>query len=321
MTLLQSENLPIRELTSTDSRDPCPRVRDRGSLRQRVEPYLLVAPTVLLILGLMVIPIGIVIGYSLMDNVVTNRSPQFVGFAHYIEILSQPTFWSAALNTLIFTLGSVVAHMVIGLLFALMLNSKTMARVPRAIFRAIYILPWIFTAAVVAVVWRLLLDPSGVINYVLTTTGVLAEAIPWLATPATALITVTVINIWSGYPFFMISLLAGLQGISTDLYEAAKIDGAGVFRQFSSVTLPALRPILYSMALLDVLWTTQQFTLIWATTGGGPQGLTEMLSTLTYKLAFNTYQFSMASTSAVLILVASLTVAVVYVRRHRKEAV
>ncbi|MDA8438341.1 MAG: sugar ABC transporter permease [Propionibacterium sp.] len=290
------------------------------ALIQQLEPYLLISPTMLVIVGLMVVPIVIVIGYSLMDNVVTNPNPKFVGLANYTAILSEPGFWGAAVNTLFFTVGSVVVHMVIGMVFAMMLNSKSMARVPRAIFRAIYILPWIFTASVVAVLWRLLLDPSGVINYILISLGMVHEAVPWLATPSTALLAVTVINIWSGYPFFMISLLAGLQGVPSDLYEAARVDGAGFFRQFANVTLPALKPILYSMALLDLLWTTQQFTLIWATTGGGPLGMTEMLSTFTYKLAFNAYQFSMAATSAVLVLGASLIVAVFYVRNQRREA-
>ncbi|GAA4177984.1 sugar ABC transporter permease [Gryllotalpicola koreensis] len=292
----------------------------RRSRRGRFEPYLLIAPTVLLVLGLMVVPIVIVIGYSLFDNVVTNQNPQFVGVANYVAILGNPAFWNAVGNTLIFTVISVVIHLLIGIGFALMLNSKLVHGLPRTIFRAIYILPWIFTASVVAVLWRLLLDPSGVINYVLTTIGVLHQAVPWLATPATALISVTVINIWSGYPFFMISLLAGLQGVPSDLYEAARVDGAGLVRQFFSVTLPALRPIVYSMALLDLLWTTQQFTLIWATTGGGPINHTEVVSTFTYKLAFNSYQFSMASTSAVVILVASLFVAIFYVRQQKKAS-
>ncbi len=301
------------------SRSPLNLNAHRQSLGQRLEPYLLISPTVLLIIGLMVVPISIVIGYSSMDNVITNQSPQFVGIANYLSILGQPAFWNAAFNTLIFTVASVIAHMVIGMLFALMLNSKTIARLPRAIFRAVYILPWIFTASVIAVLWRLLLDPSGVINYLLTSLGIVHQAVPWLAIPTTALAAVTLINIWSGYPFFMISLLAGLQGVSTDLYEAARVDGAGTFRQFRSVTLPALRPIIFSMALLDLLWTTQQFTLIWATTGGGPLQRTEVLSTFTYRLAFNNYEFSMASTSAVLILLASLIVAVFYVRRQRQE--
>jgi multiple sugar transport system permease protein len=299
-------------------RAPTPAEPRRRPMRHRFEPYVLVSPTVILVIGLMVVPIVIVIGYSLMDNVIVNQSPRFVGLANYATLLTEADFWNAVANTLIFTVGSVVAHMIIGMSFALMLNSKSIARVPRAVIRAIYILPWIFTASVVAVLWRLLLGPSSLINYMLTSIGVLHEAVPWLATPGTALAAVTVINIWSGYPFFMITLLAGLQGVPTDLYEAARVDGAGAFRQFLSVTLPALRPILYSMALLDMLWTTQQFTLIWATTGGGPINRTEVLSTFTYKFAFNSYQFSMAATSAVVILLASLVVAVFYVRRQRE---
>jgi multiple sugar transport system permease protein len=310
-SLVKAERGAPMRLNATPNHQP---------LRRRLEPYILISPTVILVVGLMVIPIGIVVGYSLFDNVITDQSPRFVGIANYITILSEPTFWNAVVNTLIFTIGSVIAHMVIGMLFALMLNTKTIARLPRAIFRAIYVLPWIFTASVVAVLWRLLLDPSGVINYLLTSLGILHQAVPWLATPTTALAAVTLINVWSGYPFFMISMLAGLQGVPTELYEAARVDGAGVFRQFSSVTFPALRPIVYSMALLDMLWTTQQFTLIWATTGGGPLEKTEVLSTFTYKLAFNSYEFSMASTSAILILLASLVVAVFYVRRQKRES-
>lgn len=310
-SLVKAERGAPMRLNATPNHQP---------LRRRLEPYILISPTVILVVGLMVIPIGIVVGYSLFDNVITDQSPRFVGIANYITILSEPTFWNAVVNTLIFTIASVIAHMVIGMLFALMLNTKTIARLPRAIFRAIYVLPWIFTASVVAVLWRLLLDPSGVINYLLTSLGILHQAVPWLATPTTALAAVTLINVWSGYPFFMISMLAGLQGVPTELYEAARVDGAGVFRQFSSVTFPALRPIVYSMALLDMLWTTQQFTLIWATTGGGPLEKTEVLSTFTYKLAFNSYEFSMASTSAILILLASLVVAVFYVRRQKRES-
>ena len=141
----------------------------------------------------------------------------------------------------------------------------------------LYILPWLFTVAIVAVLWRLLLSPNGVVNYLLGTTGLTDGQTEWLANPSTALAAVTFINIWSGYPFFMISLLAGLQGIPRDLYEAAKVDGAGALAQFRNVTLPQLKPIIISMALLDFIWTTQQFALIWMTTGGGPINSTEVL--------------------------------------------
>lgn len=295
-----------------------PARRRKAHWRSTLEPYLIIAPTVFIVVGLLLVPIAFVIGYSFFDNVITNLNPQFVGVKNYGTILSDPTFWSSALNTLIFSVASVVVHMVIGILFALMLNSKVIAGVPRTIFRVIYVLPWIFTAAVVVVVWRLMLDPAGVINYFLTSTNIIHQAVPWFAEAGTAMLSITVMNIWSGYPFFMISLLAGLQGIPSDLYEAARVDGAGVNRQFFSVTLPSLRGILYSMALLDLLWTTQQFTLFWMTTGGEAINHTNVLSTYTYRLAFSNYQFSLASTSAVLILLASLIVAIFYVRQQKK---
>jgi multiple sugar transport system permease protein len=211
----------------------------------------------------------------------------------------------------------VVAHFSIGLGFAMLLNTPLLSHRTKAFFRVIYVLPWLFTVAIIAVLWRLLLNPNGVINYLLGSVGLTGGQTEWLADPSTALAAVTFINVWAGYPFFMISLLAGLQGIPRDLYEAARVDGATPFQQFRNVTLPQLRPIIISMALLDFIWTTQQFALIWMTTGGGPINATEMLSTFTYKLAFSRYEFSVASASAVVVLLASMVLAFFYVR-HQK---
>jgi multiple sugar transport system permease protein len=201
----------------------------------------------------------------------------------------------------------------------MLLNTPLLSGVTKAIFRIVYILPWLFTIAVIAVIWRLMLDPSGVVNYILTAIGGLQQGVNWLADPNSALWAVTFINIWSGYPFFMISLLAGLQGISSDLYEAAAVDGASAYRQFRHVTIPQLRPVLISMAVLDLIWTSQQFALIWMTTGGGPLNVTEVLSTYTYKQAFSEYEFSTASASAVIVLLITMILAVFYVRQQRER--
>jgi len=284
-----------------------------------VAPYGFVAPTVVLLLVLMVVPIVLVIGYSMLHGAITTTSPTFVGADNYLALFTDPDFWNAALNTLIFTTASVAAHLLIGLGFSMMLNSRLLGAVPIAIFRVIYILPWLFTAAIIAVLWRLLLDPQGIVNYLLQAVHVVGSPIAWFGDPGTALFAVVFMNIWAGYPFFMISLLAGLQGVPTELYEAARVDGASPLQQFVNVTLPHLRPIVISMAMLDVLWTTQQFALIWLTTGGGPISVTEMLSTFTYKLAFTGFDFSGASASAVVVLAFSLIVAVFYVRSQRAE--
>jgi len=285
-------------------------------LKRRAEPYLFVSPVVVLLAALMAVPIVLVLGYSLMDNVITNKNPEFVGLANYVEVLTDPGFATAVRNTLVFTLASVAAHLVLGLAFAMLLNSPYVGRFGLAFFRVVYVLPWLFTVAIIAVLWRLLLDPDGVVNWLLGLVGAPGQ-IEWLSSPELALPAVTFINIWAGYPFFMISLLAGLQGIPGDLHEAAKVDGAGVLARFRHVTLPQLRPIIISMALLDLIWTSQQFALIWMTTGGGPVDVTEMLSTYTYKLAFSRYEFSLASTSAVLVLVLSMALAFFYVRHQR----
>jgi multiple sugar transport system permease protein len=141
--------------------------------------------------------------------------------------------------------------------------------------------------------------------------------IEWFGSRNFALIAVTLVNIWAGYPFFMVSILAGLQGISTDLYEASSIDGANTVQQFFNITIPQLKPILLSLLMLDFVWTTHQFALIWMTTGGGPVNATEVLSTYIYKEAFSRNQYAMASASAVIVLIVCTIVAVFYVR-HQK---
>lgn len=181
----------------------------------------------------------------------------------------------------------------------------------------IYILPWLFTVAIIAILWRMLLNPNGVLNYVITSLRLTDTPIEWLSNERTALLAVIFINIWAGYPFYMTSILAGLQGIPKDLYEAAKVDGASGFQQFLNVTLPQLKPIIISMSMLDLIWTSQQFALIWMTTGGGPMTATEMLGTYTYKLAFSQYQFSQAATSAVVLFLLSMILAFFYVRNQK----
>lgn len=315
MTSMSTRTVPYAGLPSpSELASPGPH-RWRGRLR--MEPYLMIAPVVVLFLGLIGVPIVILVRYSLLNNVIFVKQSNFVGAANYTSILGSEEFWSAVEHTLIFTAACVVGQLVLGLAFATLLNIKRLGRVVKAVFRVIYILPWMFTAVIVALLWRLLLDPNGVINYLLGLIGVVRTAFPWLATPGWAMACVILMNIWAGYPFFMITLLAGLQSISPELYEAARVDGADHLAQFRNVTLPQLRPIIIGIGLLNILWTTQQFTLIWVATGGGPLGSTQVLGTYIYTLAFQSYLVSAAAACAIILLVASLVVAVFYVRHQR----
>lgn len=315
-------------MSATQTRASVPRVRPKETVAvgrrprflRHLTPYGYLAPVVILMAVLMVLPIVVVIRYSLFDNVIMTPTSAWVGLGNYVKILTDPVFKVALVNTLVFTSASVAAHLVLGLAFAMLLNTNLLGRRTKTVFRTIFVLPWLLTVAIIAILWRLLLDPNGVVNYVLQSAGLIDGPVAWLSELNLAMPAVIVINIWAGYPFFMVSLLAGLHGISADLYEAAAVDGASWLRRFVHVTLPALKPIIVSMALLDVIWTSQQFPLIWMTTGGGPLNKTEMLSTYTYKLAFSEYQFALASASAVLMLVVAMILATFYVRHQRSEA-
>lgn len=287
------------------------------NVTKKLAPFAYLSPTLILLAVLSLIPIVTVFYFSLMNNVVMEKNPYFVGLQNYAKIISDPVFQQAIYNTLYFTVMSVIFHLILGLSFAMLLNTRLLPPMLKAVFRVIYILPWVFTAAIIAILWRLLLDPVGVVNYVLATLGLITKPVEWLSSRQLALQSVTFINIWAGYPFYMVSLLAGLQGIPDELYEAGTIDGANGRQLFWQITLPQLRPIILSLAMLDFIWTMQQFTLIWMTTGGGPIHVTEMLSTFTYKMAFSSYQFAQASASAFIILALCMVVAFFYVRNQR----
>ena len=291
--------------------------RTLRSAAKGLVPFAYLSPTILLLTVLSLVPIAMVFGYSLMSNVIMEKNPVFVGMENYVKLLTNKVFQQAIFNTLYFTVMSVIFHLILGLTFAMLLNTKLLSSSTRALFRVVYVLPWVFTATIIAVLWRLMLNPNGIINYLIDWAGLASDKIEWLSARQVALHAVTFINIWAGYPFYMVSLLAGLQGIPDQLYEAGTIDGANGRQLFRHITLPQLRPIILSLAMLDFIWTMHQFTLIWMTTGGGPIHVTEMLSTFTYKMAFSSYKFSQASASAFIILALSMFVALFYVRNQR----
>lgn len=287
-------------------------------LGKKTAPYRYLTPTLVLMTILMVVPICMVIGYSFMDKAVVSKNPSFVGLENYKELLSNSSYWNSVSNTIIFVVVSVVAHLVLGILFALLLNSKYFTTRTKTIARVIYILPWVFTASVVAILWKLMLQPSGIVNYILSIFPQISRNTEWLSNRSIALAVICFINIWCGYPFYMISVLAGLQGISECLYESAAIDGATAIKRFFYITIPQLKPILISIAMLDFIWTLQSFNVIWMLTGGGPVNSTQTLSIFIYKLAFQKVDYSMASTAATVLLLVCVIIAIFYVKQQKK---
>lgn len=266
-------------------------------------PYLFIAPTVLTLAVLMVYPIAQVIYISLWNNFLIVDNPVFVGLENFKWLFQQQVFPLIFSNTMIFSLASVLLHLVFGLGLAMLLSSKINPRA-RTMFRGVLILPWMFTAAVVALNWRLILNPFGIFNALLAQLGLinLAEPMHWLGEVDLALPATILINFWRGYPFVMLMLLAGLQSIPSELYEAASVDGAGGWAQFIHITIPNLKPVIASVGLLDLIWSFRLFDLVYLTTGGGPLNSTHVLATYTYQLAFEGFQFGRASALAVVIL-------------------
>ncbi|MBY3305159.1 sugar ABC transporter permease [Rhizobium laguerreae] len=299
------------------------KARRKGWLRystlRKLVPYFYISPATLLLVLLMLFPMVMVFKYSLMDGAIMKKDAAFAGLQNYMTIFENPVFWQSVVQTLYFTIMSVIFHFIIGLAFALLLNTNRVDPLIRSILRVLFILPWLFTAVIIAIIWRLLLDPNGVVNSVLMALHIINFKVEWFSSTRTAIHALTFANIWAGYPLYMVSLLAGLQGISKELYEAAGIDGANELQKFWYITIPQLMPIIISIALLDFIWTMQVFPLVWMTTGGGPIYSTEVLSTFTYKLAFSQYEFSLASASAMIILIISMSVTYFYIKHQQRR--
>ena len=286
-------------------------------LRKKAMPWLFLLPALLVMAAVIAFPIFKVIQYSFIDNIFLAEDMRFVGLSNYVKVLQDPRTGKMLLFTVVFTLGSVVLHSALGVLFAVLLNGRISSRA-LAFFRVLYVLPWIFTAAVVAITWQLILNPQGVANVLLSAAMGRKVMVEWLGKPVLAVFSLLLINAWRGYPTCMVSFLAGLQNIPVSLYEAAEVDGAGKVRQFFSITLPQLRPIICSMAILDGIWTMNLFPLIWLTTGGGPLGTTETIATLTYRMSFVEYEFGRSSALAVIGLLIT-TVGIVFYMKLQKQ--
>lgn len=279
-------------------------------------PYGFIAPASLTILLLVVYPILYGIYISFFDTNLVNKW-NFVGLKYYIQALTDPPFLHSLWKTMIFTVTVVGGHFVLGFLFASVLNMDIRMR---TIFRGILILPWLFPDVVIAYLFKWILNTQGgILNELLIDFGLIAEPAGWLSTSKTAFLCVILVSIWKGYPLVMVQILAGIQTISTDMYEAANIDGANFWNKFCYITLPALKPILTTILILDTVWVFKQFTLIWLMTSGGP-GSTTMVSAIEiYKNAFTYFKYGFASAQSVYILIVCYLIGVVFRRLLRDD--
>lgn len=257
-----------------------------------------VAPALLFLAAILVWPLFSAFLLSLQNVRGVGTSGQWVGFENYRFIVTSGAFWDSAGLSLIWVLANAVVQTALALAAALILHQKF----PGArIARTWIILTWIVPTVVVVMIWRWLFSTSGgMINPILVQTGLIDGPVGFFSTPETAFATLVFINSWRWFPFIALMMLAGLTRIPSDLYEAARIDGAGPVRRFTRITWPLLAPTLTVLLIIGTLLSFNVFDIVWLMTQGGPAGGTRTLPVLIYETAFRSYRMSEAATIAVL---------------------
>ncbi len=228
----------------------------------------LIAPTVLVFCAVILYPLVSAIYLSLFSIYTPTLAGDWVGVDNYGALLASGDFWSAVLNTLIWTVGTLMLQLVCGVAVALLLNQSI---VFQSLARSLILFPYFLSTVVAVLVWRWLFnDLSGILNHVLLIAGLIDAPVNWLGQMPNAMISVILVGAWKYFPFVVIAVLARLQSIPEQLYEAATIDGAGPFQRFTDITLPQLRDVLVVVVLLRAIWDFKEFDLIYLMTGGGP---------------------------------------------------
>jgi multiple sugar transport system permease protein len=222
--------------------------------------------------------------YLSMTNKTVGVTPEYIGLKNYATILADPEYWKVLRNTFVYMIACVALKLIIGMILAVVLNEKF---VGRGLFRGIFLVPWALSGMVTAMTWRWMYDDTyGILNSLFMRWGLIDTPIPWISGIHIALISCILVDVWRGIPFFMFSLLGGLQMIDQQMYEAATIDGAGWTRQFFSITVPSVMPVVAITTLLSCIWTFNDFENIFLVTGGGPLHASAVISVYTYEVAF-----------------------------------
>ena len=251
--------------------------------RRKWVPYLATLPSLVLVLGIAIYPIGYAIFLSLTDRILSQPVSHFVGLQNYIDNLRDLRFWQYMSVTARFVIISVFLELVLGFGLALLLNQGIKGQ---SIFRIIILVPLMIPPVTGALMWKVMLDPStGPINFLLSRLGIAGPN--WMASDVTALLSVIAIDVWIYTPFVTLILLSGLQSIPRTMYEAAAVDGARTRKSFTMVTLPMLRPTIYLVLLFRFALALTSADTIFATTVGGPNIATTTLSFATFQALFN----------------------------------
>ena len=286
----------------------------RSEWRDLSLPYLLIAPTVAALLALSIYPLLYAVKVAFQTG--SGESLRW-SFANFSRLGSDSFFLSALWHTLIYAAVALTFEFLLGLGLAVLLDRPLRGR---AVFRAILLIPMMLPPVVVGVVWRLMLNPDfGAINGTLKAVGVNTDQLTWTASPRLALASVIAVDIWQWTPFMFLILLAGLQAIPQEPYEAARIDGASAWQTFRHVTLPLVRPAILIALLLRTMDLLRVFDQIFILTEGGPGFATETVSLYIYRAAFRFFDFGYAAAMSFVLLIVTNIISAGYIRLLQKQ--
>lgn len=278
---------------------------------KRLMPYFFIGPALLALAALVVYPLLYGVYISFFKTNLANKW-DFVGLKNYISVFSDGVFVKQLGVTLKFTAIVVLAHFIIGIFLAMLLNQS---RPGITFFRTILVLPWLMPEVVIALIFKWIMNPLyGLLNYGMQLLGLSEGGVSWLGDTKYAFISVVLVCIWKGYPLVMVNALAALQSVSTDIYEAAKVDGANKIQTFFRIILPSIKPVLATTLILDTVWWFKHYTIVYLMTKGGPGSDTSIVSIEIYKQAFDYFNFGKAASMSVVVFFVCLIISKLYRR-------
>jgi multiple sugar transport system permease protein len=303
----------MHDMIPADVRERAPvRARPEWLSTQTLVGYAFVLPLMLWLALTILYPLAAAVMLSVQNIKIIGSPGKMVGFDNYDLILHSPRFWDALKRSVIWVLGNAVAQTVLAFLAALVLKQRFFGQ---RIARVWIILSWIVPTVVVVIIWRWLLSASGgIVNYTLVSSGLTSKPIGFFSSGRMAFESVILINAWRWFPFNAVILLAAMQRIPQELYEAASVDGASIIGKFRHITLPGLSQVLFVMGLVGTLLSFNVFDVIWLLTGGGPSQATTTLPVLIYDTAFKRYRLSQAAAMSVITGVILVVFAALFIR-------
>jgi multiple sugar transport system permease protein len=286
------------------------KIRKIFDMREMRDAYIFNIPLILLAVIFIIIPVAGTLSSSLFRDV-TFLPPKFIRMENYSRLFADKHFWQSFEFTFTFVLASVTVELVLGMIFALVLNENLHGR---GFFRTALLIPWAIPIAISSRLWQLIYNYDyGILNFIILKLGISSTPVNWLGTSLGAFFSILIADVWKTTPFLTIILLAGLSAIPNELYQQAKIDGAGFIRSFYRITLPILRPVIIVAVLFRTIDAVRIFDIIYVLTGGGPGGSTTPLSLYAYRY-YLTGDFGYGSAVSVFVFISVSILAFLYIK-------